>query len=108
VQAGVLPAYDEALKLIRADSEALKNEVEDVRKKLASAQGEEAEALQKKVEILEVQSEINLPDVRWKFRNGLGTFLTLLSLLLECSKLCSRSVEARLPASCQPKVERGG
>jgi large subunit ribosomal protein L35 len=69
---GVLPAYDEALKLLRADSRTLKTELEGVQKKLEGLNGKEGEALRKKANILEVQSEINLPDVRWKARNGQG------------------------------------
>jgi large subunit ribosomal protein L35 len=69
---GVLPAYDEALALLRADARTLKAELADVQARLKGASGEEADALRKKVEILEIQSEINLPDVRWKSRNGLG------------------------------------
>ena len=35
---------------------------------------EELDALLKKAEIVEIQSEINLPDVRWYFANGMGEF----------------------------------
>lgn len=35
---------------------------------------QEIERLKDKVRILEVQSEINLPSVRWKAKNGLGMY----------------------------------
>jgi len=60
------------------DSAALKKEAEDL--KVAVSKEEEApdrdeNALKQKREklnILEVQSEINLPEVRWKVANGMG------------------------------------
>lgn len=78
---GVLPAFDEALRVIQKDSEAIKREVEQYKKRLEDArQASEPDAvsikqLEDKLHILEVQSEVNLPDVRWKFRNGLGVYL---------------------------------
>ena len=47
----------EALLKAKADLEAIRKE---------------AEALKEKESILEIQSEINLPSVRWKARNGMG------------------------------------
>lgn len=75
---GVLPAYDEALKLIRKDSKALKGAMGKLR--IAIGEAEKAAlrdeaaivAMKEKLQIVEVQSEINLPDVRWKFANGMG------------------------------------
>lgn len=70
---GVLPAYDEALRLLRADSCTLKDELEGINARIEAApEGEDVEKLRKKAAILEVQSEINLPDVRWRFRNKMG------------------------------------
>lgn len=76
---GVVPAYDRALEFIKQDSENLKKELRDVKTELEKAQAsqkpeatEQVVRLQEKVEILEVQSEINLPSVRWKAKNGLG------------------------------------
>jgi large subunit ribosomal protein L35 len=74
----VLPAYDEALKLIRKDSKALKGAMGKLR--IAIGEAEKAAlrdeaaivAMKEKLQIVEVQSEINLPDVRWKFANGMG------------------------------------
>ncbi|TFY74954.1 hypothetical protein EWM64_g9057 [Hericium alpestre] len=71
---GVLPAYDEALRVIEADSQAVKKEAEEVRAKLADGEliGEEAEKERKRLDILDVMAEVNLPDVRWKAANGLA------------------------------------
>ncbi|KAJ3911889.1 phosphatidylethanolamine-binding protein [Lentinula edodes] len=85
---GVLPAYDEALKLIMRDSEDLSKEARKVGKEIdaleAQAEAEEAqgniekfnsileelESLRKKYQILSVQSQINMPSVRWTVNNA--------------------------------------
>ncbi|KAJ4480333.1 hypothetical protein C8R41DRAFT_869134 [Lentinula lateritia] len=85
---GVLPAYDEALKLIMRDSEDLSKEARKVGKEIdaleAQAEAEEAqgntekfnsileelESLRKKYHILSVQSQINMPSVRWTVNNA--------------------------------------
>jgi large subunit ribosomal protein L35 len=75
---GVLPAYDEALRYLMKDSAALKQEAEQLKAALAmeeKAPEKEQGAFEKKREklsILEIQSEINLPEVRWKVANGMG------------------------------------
>ncbi|KAH9939000.1 PEBP-like protein [Epithele typhae] len=77
---GVEPAYDLALQYILDDAAALAKELAEVRKVLAAEEGKkEGErdadvlaALREKVGILEVQSEINLPEVRWKARSGMA------------------------------------
>lgn len=73
---GVLPVYDLALQYIEEDSKALTQELEDVRKALKAAETEgdveRQQALAEKVKILEIQSQVNLPEVRWKAANGLG------------------------------------
>lgn len=75
---GVLPAYDEALRYLMRDSAALKKEAEELKmtiqqEEAASERDEDAlEEKKKKLYILEVQSEINLPEVRWKVANGMG------------------------------------
>jgi large subunit ribosomal protein L35 len=79
---GVLPVYDEALQFLRADSRALQAELEGVQKQLAQLpdaerDAEQARKLREKAHILEVQSEVNLPNVRWKFRNGSGACKSL-------------------------------
>ncbi|TFK18802.1 PEBP-like protein [Coprinopsis marcescibilis] len=87
----VVPAYDLALKLLAKDNEGLKVEVEDLKKEIegkearyqesknvqASAEhvrelDEELERLREKLHVLEVQSEINLPEVRWKVANAMA------------------------------------
>lgn len=77
---GVLPAYDLALQYIRADSLALKSELKELQDTLRAAEDlsdEEKDmaaldSMREKARILETQSEINLPDVRWKAWNGMG------------------------------------
>lgn len=98
----VLPAYDLALNVLQKDSQKLKAELEGYRKtvdelqasyktlsdKLASVVGEEKAAVEsemraldevlekvlEKANIIEVQSEINLPDVRWQAGNYMGKY----------------------------------
>ncbi|KAF8139756.1 phosphatidylethanolamine-binding protein [Boletus edulis] len=75
---GVLPAFDEALKFIKADSEALKLEMQDVQASLKAAnQAAEPDPvatkqLEEKSNYLDIQSEINLPEVQWKCANGMA------------------------------------
>jgi len=75
---GVLPAFDEALRYIRQDSHALRAEAQYNRSALQEAESspnpdpELIKGLKEKLAVLEVQSEINRPEVRWYFRNGLG------------------------------------
>lgn len=77
---GVLPAFDEALRYIRQDSHALRAETQYNRSVLQEAKSspnpdpELVKSLKEKLTILEVQSEINRPEVRWYFRNGLGEY----------------------------------
>jgi large subunit ribosomal protein L35 len=87
VPEGFIPAYDEALKFIQQDSAELKQELEGLRTRIQALQAkggelqdleaEELEALRKKADIVEVQSEINLPDVRWYFANGMGELVSI-------------------------------
>lgn len=75
---GVLPAFDEALRYIRQDSRALRAEAQYNRSALREAESspnpdpELIKSLEEKLAILEVQSDVNRPEVRWNFRNGLG------------------------------------
>jgi large subunit ribosomal protein L35 len=109
---GVLPAFDEALRYIRQDSYALRAEAQYNRSALQEAESssnpdpELIKGLKEKLTILEVQSEINRPEVRWNFRNGLGEF--------PCLRNPSQSHDLRsfsgydqacLPASRRAKVE---
>jgi hypothetical protein len=75
---GVLPAYDEALKLIRRDSLQLKRQMWSLRKAIVKADNapekdnDAMRAMRQQLDILAVQSEVNLPDVRWNCANGMG------------------------------------
>lgn len=99
----VLPAYDEALKVIRSDAYVLRQEVKAMKKSIReveeglekSAESERAEVeerlekMREKLEILEVQSEINLPEVRWRVRNAMGELVSLFcsgASLTECGE----------------------
>ncbi|KAF8313791.1 PEBP-like protein [Clavulina sp. PMI_390] len=64
VEAGALPAYDEALAYIQRDSEAKKAEL-SLRRKAKDSKWTQVE-----LERLEIESEINLPEVRWNFSQG--------------------------------------
>ncbi|EAU80267.2 hypothetical protein CC1G_13488 [Coprinopsis cinerea okayama7 len=89
---GVIPAYDLALEVLRKDSLALKEEIAELKKAIESEEkryqelvkvegknehGEayaldlELEKKRQKLHILQVQSEVNLPDVRWKVANAM-------------------------------------
>ncbi|KAG1725580.1 phosphatidylethanolamine-binding protein [Suillus paluster] len=75
---GVLPAFDEALKVIKEDSMTLKEDVKSLEEAIARAKEISQpdqyalQALEEKLRILEVQSEINFPQVRWKCANGMA------------------------------------
>lgn len=83
---GVEPAYDYALRYIVKDATFMRKELEELRAaaeaEAKKPEGERDEAalqgMREQIRILEIQSEANLPDVRWKARNGLG----------ECFRLC--------------------
>jgi large subunit ribosomal protein L35 len=89
---GVLPAYDEAVKLIRTDAWAVRREANAQRRevqrlhRVLSGQGAgeaveggakraleaDLEAKRAKLHILDVQSEVNLPEVRWSVANAMA------------------------------------
>ncbi|KIM52354.1 hypothetical protein SCLCIDRAFT_56180, partial [Scleroderma citrinum Foug A] len=75
---GVLPAYDEALKYIKTDSEVLKTETQQLQAALEKAKAapepdtDVIQKMEEKLAILEIQSQVNLPEVRWKVRNGMA------------------------------------
>lgn len=83
---GVLPVYDRALELIKKDSRILQHELSSLEKELQEGESkkspEEVEKLKAKAKILEIQSEINIPSVRWKARNGLGVFHEIVRILV--------------------------
>jgi large subunit ribosomal protein L35 len=65
VKAGVLPAFDEAVKFIQADRETKLKELEALKK-----DGAEPASLEK----LAVEAWANDPETRWKSRNGQGAY----------------------------------
>ncbi|KAJ7232848.1 phosphatidylethanolamine-binding protein [Mycena haematopus] len=89
---GVLPAYDEAVKLIRKDAwnvrkeaKVLRREVDRLHRVLCgevegekvegeakSAMEADLEAKRAKLHVLDVQSEVNLPEVRWSVANAMA------------------------------------
>jgi len=74
VAPGVIPAYDQALSYIRADAAAVQVETDALR--LSIEKGvvptEDVEEAKKRLEVLEVMAQVNLPEVRWKAANGMG------------------------------------
>ncbi|KAI0656770.1 PEBP-like protein [Cubamyces menziesii] len=76
---GVEPAYDYALRYILKDAKFLRKELEELQAAVEAEEkkpeGERDEAalkeMRERVGVLEIQSEVNLPDVRWKARNGM-------------------------------------
>jgi len=87
VKKGLLPAYDEALRLIEHDSSILKKEAAELKKRLEVLEGgaaagdsnedaqtreAEAESIKQKLSILDIQAYVNLPAVRWKAANGMA------------------------------------
>ncbi|KAF9242381.1 phosphatidylethanolamine-binding protein [Melanogaster broomeanus] len=75
---GVLPAFDEALKFIKADSAAVKLEIQDMQalleaaKKAPEPDTEATREMEEKLEYMQIQSEINFPEVQWKCANGMA------------------------------------
>ncbi|KAJ7652057.1 phosphatidylethanolamine-binding protein [Mycena polygramma] len=89
---GVLPAYDAALDVIRQDARQVRKQAVPLRRQIArlhailcgevpgeKVEGEarrameaELEALRAKLRVLDVQSEVNLPEVRWSVANAMA------------------------------------
>lgn len=111
---GVLPAFDEALRYIRQDSHTLRAEAQYNRSALREAESspnpdpELIKTLEEKLAILEVQSDVNRPEVRWNSRNGLGERPCLQNPPSPDSPnylTFSRHDQTRLPAPRREKVE---
>lgn len=89
ISPGKIPAYDEALKYIRTDARKLSREARELASIIKSREAElkaanntpsknvEINELRQKLEILQIQSRINLPEVRFAFKMGRCTFLVL-------------------------------
>lgn len=67
---GEFPLYDMALKLIQTDSERHIQRIKEMRQRLEPG-SEQSNAALEEIEIL---SEINLPETRWRFNNNKGEF----------------------------------
>lgn len=81
VRPGAIPAYDEALRIITADSKNLQTQLHELRHRIqeyeaSGAEPDEIQELKDRAGVLEVQSMVNLPGVRWKVANGMGAFST--------------------------------
>jgi large subunit ribosomal protein L35 len=76
VAPGVIPAYDEAVAYIRADAAAVQAEADTLRSSLENGQvpAEGIEDAKKKLDVLEIMAQVNLPEVRWKAANGMGLY----------------------------------
>ena len=75
---GEMPIYDEALAYIQRDKEEKIILLRKAREQLEKASEEqEKSTIKESVEGLEVASEINDTETRWKFKMGLGQSLYL-------------------------------
>ncbi|TEB26318.1 PEBP-like protein [Coprinellus micaceus] len=86
VTPGLIPAFDQALKYIQRDSANIEAESKELASNITvkeaewqKAEGEakaqldaELESMREKLHILHVQSQVNLPEVRWKVRNAMA------------------------------------
>ena len=74
VRPGVIPAYDEAVAYIRKDAAAVQMEIDALRSSLDKGQvpSEGVEDAKKRLDVLEIMAQVNLPEVRWKAANGMG------------------------------------
>ncbi|KAG8873024.1 hypothetical protein FRB97_007073 [Tulasnella sp. 331] len=69
---GVIKAYDEALALIRHDSNVKMREVQRLRKELEMAtEASQKLEIEARLQKLKIESQINLPEVRWGMKEGL-------------------------------------
>jgi hypothetical protein len=68
--------YDQALRVIVQDAAQLRKEIRTLQPLLEEARArddaEQIKSLSSKLHILEIQSQINLPRVRWRFIRGTG------------------------------------
>jgi large subunit ribosomal protein L35 len=74
VPPGFIPAYDEAVAYIRADAVAVQAEADTLRLSLEKGEvpTEGLEDAKKRLDVLEIMAQVNLPEVRWKASNGMG------------------------------------
>ncbi len=85
VAPGFIPAYDEALAYIRADAAAVQREADALRLSIEKGEvpTEDVEDATKRLDVLEVMAQVNLPEVRWKAANGMGLYSYSHSLRLD-------------------------
>ncbi len=76
VAPGVIPAYDEAVAYIRADAAAVQAEADTLRSSLENGQvlTEGLEDAKRRLDVLKIMAQVNLPEVRWKAANGMGLY----------------------------------
>jgi large subunit ribosomal protein L35 len=74
VAPGLIPAYDQALAYIRADAAAVQAEADALRLSIEKGEvpTEGLEDAKKRLDVLEVMAQVNMPEVRWKAANGMG------------------------------------
>lgn len=75
---GEVPLYDMALRIIEEDSARHKLEIS--RLQTLAEKEPQNEQLRRGIEKLEILSEVNVPEARWKFENGYGKDLGLVGL----------------------------
>ena len=67
---GEIPLYDMALRIIEEDS--ARHNAEITRLQVLSKKDPQNEQLRRDIEKIEILSEVNVPEVRWKSENGYG------------------------------------
>lgn len=71
---GVIKAYDEAVALIRHDSNLKMRELHRVQKEMEGADASLKKGLEGRLQKLQIESQINLPEIRWQMKEGLGQY----------------------------------
>lgn len=82
VAPGFIPAYDEAVAYIRSDAVAVQAEADALQSSLEKGQvpAEGTDDAKRRLDVLEIMAQVNLPEVRWKAANGMGRcFCSILS-----------------------------
>jgi len=81
LEPGALPAYDEALAYIELDAA---NKRAELARRCRVRDDEGRQWSTEQLEQLEVESEINLPEVRWNFKQGDSMWSPLLCVAAWC------------------------
>jgi hypothetical protein len=69
---GEVPLYDMAMKIIEEDSARHRSEIVRLQALCEEEPQKENAQLRRDIEKLEVLSEVNVPETRWRFENGCG------------------------------------